>query len=285
MSILSRYSANLFVHLLPIKNFIKCEKIPLRNQDQRHNSLISCVGFNRRCGWQPIDSGQKEIGIYLRRRGFSKRSSKNEEQKAFSYNTGIKNMFQNLFRNLFGRYLLLTNTIGSGILMVFGDTLAQCVEMYKLRVKMDQLDEDRKSKEYQNSKIMDYDILRVCRMFVVGAIQGPLHHVIYVWMERIMPVANLRNTLCKILIDQTVLSPLCIILFFSSACALENKNFTEAYAELKQKFLYIYSVDWCVWPIVQYMNFRYLDPKYRVTYVNICTAFYNIFMSYMKHNE
>jgi len=34
----------------------------------------------------------------------------------------------------------------------------------------------------------------------------------------------------------------------------------------------------------QYLNFRYLDTKYRVTFVNVCTAVYNVLMSYMKHD-
>jgi len=43
-------------------------------------------------------------------------------------------------------------------------------------------------------------------------------------------------------------------------------------------------MDWMTWPAAQYLNFRYLDTKYRVTFVNVCTAVYNVLMSYMKHD-
>lgn len=214
----------------------------------------------------------------INHRGYRAASSSSSSSSSSSTTTASKeNLLQMIFRNLFGKYLILTNTIGSGILMVFGDTIAQTIEMYELRTKTET---DSGIKDS-----MEYDRLRICRMFLVGAVQGPLHHFIYTWMEKLMPVANVRNTFYKILIDQIVLSPLCIIIFFFSACALENKNYDETYDELKGKFLYIYCVDWCVWPIIQYVNFRYLDLKYRVTYVNLCTAIYNIFMSYMKHND
>lgn len=129
-----------------------------------------------------------------------------------------------------------------------------------------------------------YDLERIGRMFVVGALQGPLHHYVYNWMDKVMPVANLRNTVKKILIDQLFMSPACIFIFFYSACYLERKTLKETSDEIREKFLFIYVMDWMLWPGAQYVNFRYLDTKYRVTFVNICTALYNIFMSYVKHD-
>uniref|UniRef100_A0A1B0GG97 Mpv17-like protein 2 n=1 Tax=Glossina morsitans morsitans TaxID=37546 RepID=A0A1B0GG97_GLOMM len=170
------------------------------------------------------------------------------------------------WNNVFGKYLLFTNIAGSGILMVVGDVMAQEIEVRK---------------GAPNSK--RYDLERMGRMFVAGALMGPLHHYVYNWMEKVMPVPNLRNTIRKILIDQIFMSPACLLIFFYSACFLERKTIAETNAELKEKFLYIYLIDWLFWPGAQYVNFRYLDIKYRVTYVNVCTALYDVFISYVKH--
>ncbi|XP_061399485.1 mpv17-like protein 2 [Musca vetustissima] len=172
-----------------------------------------------------------------------------------------------VWNTIFGKYLLLTNVVGSGILMVIGDVAAQAIEQRR-----------------EHSTVQGYDFERIGRMFVVGALQGPLHHYVYNWMDKVMPVANLGNVVKKILIDQLFMSPMCIFIFFYSACYLEKKTLKETNDELREKFLFIYCMDWLLWPGAQYINFRYLDTKYRVTFVNVCTALYNIFMSYVKHD-
>lgn len=172
-----------------------------------------------------------------------------------------------VWKSVFGKYLLVTNIVGSGVLMVFGDVMAQEIEFRR---------------EIPNSKRYDWE--RVGRMFIVGALQGPLHHYVYNWMDKVMPVANFKNIVKKILIDELVMSPACIFIFFYSACFLERKTLKETNDELKEKFLFIYFIDWLLWPGAQYINFRYLETKYRVTFVNVCTALYNIFMSYVKHD-
>ncbi|XP_017127901.1 mpv17-like protein 2 [Drosophila elegans] len=169
--------------------------------------------------------------------------------------------------NMFGKYLLVTNVVGSGLLMVVGDVIAQEYEYRRGLRHQDRFDTDR-----------------MYRMFVAGALQGPLHHFVYNWMDRIMPARTTKNILKKILIDQLFMSPACIFIFFYSICYLERQTLEATNKELISKFPYVYLLDWMTWPAAQYLNFRYLDTKYRVTFVNVCTAVYNVLMSYMKHD-
>ncbi|KAH8380343.1 hypothetical protein KR009_010123 [Drosophila setifemur] len=174
---------------------------------------------------------------------------------------------KNVWSNMFGKYLLITNVLGSGILMVVGDVIAQEYEYRRGLRKQDRFDTDR-----------------MYRMFVAGALQGPLHHYVYNWMDRIMPARTFQNIIKKIMIDQLFMSPACILIFFYSVCLLERQTLEATNKELISKFPYVYMLDWMTWPAAQYVNFRYLDTKYRVTFVNICTAVYNVLMSYMKHD-
>ncbi|XP_016993408.2 mpv17-like protein 2 [Drosophila takahashii] len=169
--------------------------------------------------------------------------------------------------NMFGKYLLITNVVGSGLLMVVGDVIAQEYEYRRGLRHQDRFDTDR-----------------MYRMFVAGALQGPLHHYVYNWMDKVMPARTFQNILKKILIDQLVMSPACILIFFYSICYLERQTLEATNQELISKFPYVYLLDWMTWPAAQYLNFRYLDTKYRVTFVNVCTAVYNVLMSYMKHD-
>ncbi|KAM8709268.1 hypothetical protein ACLKA7_016126 [Drosophila subpalustris] len=168
---------------------------------------------------------------------------------------------------MFGKYLLLTNVLGSGVLMVVGDII---VQEYEYRHGLRQQDR--------------FDGARMYRMFVAGALQGPLQHYVYKWMDRAMPHPTFINIMKKILIDQLFMSPACIVIFFYSICYLERQTLQETNDELISKFPYIYLLDWLTWPAAQYINFRYLDTKYRVAFVNVCMAVYNVLMSYIKHD-
>jgi len=87
---------------------------------------------------------------------------------------------------LFGKYLLLTNTVSSGCLMYVGEYFAQRIEKSK-------------SKNINES---GYDKEKMKQLAVVGLSQGPLHHYTYLWMERLLP-GNAKSTIVKkIMSDQ-----------------------------------------------------------------------------------
>ncbi|KAL5284625.1 MPV17L2 family protein [Megaselia abdita] len=172
-----------------------------------------------------------------------------------------------LVSKFFGKYLLLTNTVSSGLLMIAGDVICQEIEFRRGELK------ER------------YDVKRIWQMFLVGSLQGPMHHYFYGWLARMMPQATVKNAMKKILWDQFIMSPACILMFFYPACLLEKKPFSEATQEIKDKFLTVYVTDWCVWPAAQFINFYYLPAKYNVIFVNFCTMLYNVFLSHIKHKD
>lgn len=178
----------------------------------------------------------------------------------------MKFIINSIKNNLFNKYLLTTNIVSSGILMSIGDLLSQKVE--------------QKTKETSETR---YDLVRNAKMFVVGAIQGPLHHYFYRWLDNKYVETTLRTTSIKILYDQLVMSPVCIVGFFYPAGWLFNQSTEECTKELKSKFLKVYVTDWMVWPATQFINFYYLPPQYRVIYVNLITMLYNVFLSHVKH--
>lgn len=159
--------------------------------------------------------------------------------------------------------------MSSGILMSMGDGLSQYVE------------HEYFPKEIETQ--LQFDWTRNAKMFVVGAAQGPLHHYFYGWLDAKYAGATMKTTTIKILYDQVVMSPMCIVLFFYSAGWMYGQGNAECTRELKSKFMTVYVTDWLVWPFAQFINFYYLHPRYRVIYVNGVTMLYNVFLSYVKH--
>ncbi|XP_035790318.1 mpv17-like protein 2 [Anopheles albimanus] len=174
-----------------------------------------------------------------------------------------------IWNQLFGRYLLVTNTVSSGVLMLIGDVAAQEIER-----RRDHL-----------PSTAGYDQRRLFNMTLVGLSQGPLHHYLYKWVDAFLPGASVRTVFKKIGIDQFLISPIFIITYMYSAGLLEGASFESCTTELRQKYWTIYAADWLVWPPTQFINFYLLSPKYRVLYINAITMLYNVFLCYIKHND
>lgn len=122
-------------------------------------------------------------------------------------------------------------------------------------------------------------------MTLVGLSQGPLHHYLYLWMDRALPGAAIKTVFAKIGLDQVIMSPIFIISYLYSAGLLEGSSVQKCTDEITDKFATIYVADWVVWPPTQFINFYWLGPKYRVLYINGITMVYNIFLCYIKHND
>lgn len=136
----------------------------------------------------------------------------------------MKYFIRNLTNSLFKKYLLTTNIVSSGILMSMGDALSQYVEHRYF------------TKENETHQLQ-FDWSRNVKMFVVGAAQGPLHHYFYGWLDAKYAGATMKTTTIKILYDQFVMSPMCIVLFFYSAGWMYHQSTAECTTELKSKLL------------------------------------------------
>lgn len=151
--------------------------------------------------------------------------------------------------------------------MCVGDTIQQSVELHT-----------RPGKK-------GYDLQRICHMGTIGLFMGPPQHFFYKYLDKYLPLKSMKSIAYKICLDQAVISPTCIIIFLGGIGYLERKPRDDIIAEIREKFLIIYSTDWMLWPPCQYVNFTYVKPKYRVMYVNVITVIYDIILSYIKYTD
>ncbi|XP_075218364.1 mpv17-like protein 2 isoform X2 [Lycorma delicatula] len=152
---------------------------------------------------------------------------------------------------IFGKYLFTTNVITSGILMGAGDAVEQIIEL--------------KTKKHPTGQ---FDFRRIMNMTLVGFAIGVPQHYFYSNLDLRLPGNSKATVFKKIIMDQLVASPCGIFIFFFGLGLLEHRNLSSGYKEIRNKFTTVYMTDWMFWPPVQFINFFYLPPKYRVIYVN-----------------
>lgn len=85
---------------------------------------------------------------------------------------------------------------------------------------------------------------------MVGAIQGPIQHYFYGWIDRAIQTVTMANVGKKILLDQLIMSPVCIVAFFYPAGLLQGQDMSSCNAEIKAKFLEVYMVGLTCYSIV-----------------------------------
>ncbi|XP_065579353.1 mpv17-like protein 2 [Artemia franciscana] len=168
-------------------------------------------------------------------------------------------------RLMFGKYLLITNTVSAGGLLGLGDAIEQGIE----RVQ-------------GLHKGVPFDWERVSKMTTVGLACGIPNHYWYVWLDAFIPGRTFYCVSKKIFLDQLLYSPFCSSTFYFGIGYLEGQSMKEAWEEYKRKFIFLYVSDWVFWPPIQLLNFLYVSPKYRVLFVNVTTALWNVFVSYAK---
>ncbi|KAF2880301.1 hypothetical protein ILUMI_25878 [Ignelater luminosus] len=172
-----------------------------------------------------------------------------------------------VWHHAFGKYLLFTNTWTSGSLMGIGDLIEQEIE-------------------YQRKVIPKrYDWARSGRMSFIGTCLGPLNHFFYAWLDKILPHKSANTAGQKIFLDQFIMSPICISFLLFTLSILEGKSPAQGIQNIRDKFIEVYTVDWCVWPPTQFINFYFLPVKYQVIYVNSVAACYSVFLSFAMHRD
>ncbi|XP_064625140.1 mpv17-like protein 2 [Lineus longissimus] len=172
---------------------------------------------------------------------------------------------------LFTKYLLVTNVAFSCGFSNAGDLIVQGMQIH----------EDKKSqKKLHSNKWVDWE--RTGNVFKVGALLGVFQHYWYVLLDTKLPGTAGKTMLKKIIADQLVASPVSSAIFVIGISLMEHETCQEAMKGFKEKFPVIYLTDWSFWPVVQGINFRYVQDRYRVMYVNAATLVWTVFLSYVQ---
>ncbi|KAH0954160.1 hypothetical protein HN011_012366 [Eciton burchellii] len=126
-----------------------------------------------------------------------------------------------------------------------------------------------------------YNQSQLKRYAIYGCfLAGPILYGWYKWLDMFYSGTSTKTVLTKLFMDQFILTPPLLILFFVSMSLMEAKS--DVLKECKMKFLYTFQTSCGYWLPVQLVNFMLIPPSLRVIYVSIAAFCWVNIMCYLK---
>lgn len=121
----------------------------------------------------------------------------------------------------------------------------------------------------KTAKILDaYDTDALKRYAVIGFGVFPhIFHLWYTWLDKRYPGRSVRTIATKLFLDQAVLGPVDIGLFYGSLGLLEGHDLDSISAEMREKFVPTFLTEISFWVPVQIVNFYFVSDRYRVMFI------------------
>ncbi|KAJ8722709.1 hypothetical protein PYW07_003889 [Mythimna separata] len=139
---------------------------------------------------------------------------------------------------------------------------------------------------FEGKTVGNYDLWRCARYGVYGSCY--VAPTLYSWLTiaNIMwPGNSIKAGIIKTCVETVTYTPFAMCSFYFIMSLLEAKQFHEALAEVKSKFLPTYKVGASVWPAIAMINFCLIPPRNRVVFISLCSLVWTCFLAYMKHLE
>lgn len=165
----------------------------------------------------------------------------------------------------FNKHLFITNVVISLTLSGTGDVLQQ---RYNISA----------------GKQTSWDAARTRHITCSGMTVGALCHHWYKLLDKKLPGRTMKVVAKKLLVDQLLFSPVCLVFFLVSLGFFKGGDFEELISDLQDKSWRLYAAEWVIWPPAQVINFYWLPTKYRVLYDNSISLMYDVYTSHVCYD-
>ncbi|KAL6256317.1 hypothetical protein P5V15_012434 [Pogonomyrmex californicus] len=148
------------------------------------------------------------------------------------------------------------------------------IQIQRLCEMLDLIDKEDNSVAYNWPQLKRYAIYGCF-------LAGPILHGWYKWLDSFYSGKSTGIVLKKLFMDQFILTPPLLVLFFISMNLMEAKS--DVLRECKMKFVHTFQTSCGYWLPVQFVNFILIPPSFRVTYVSIAAFCWANILCYLKN--
>lgn len=157
-----------------------------------------------------------------------------------------------MLRAAFNKYPIVMNSIFYGTLYVGAEFSQQTVQRKLL-----------------TDKPKEYDWPQLRRYFMVGSCAlSPTMTLWYKWLDKKFVEKSLKVISKKLLLDQFILTPPLLVMFFVGMSLMEGKK--DIFEDCKRKFVSTFEKSCMFWLPAQSINFMFVPPTFRVVYIGSC---------------
>lgn len=127
----------------------------------------------------------------------------------------------------------------------------------------------------------DIDVPRAARFFVMGVgFVGPVVRGWYLILERVVGSGSSGAVVFKkVLLDQTLFGPLFVPSFMVVLGTLQRRSWDEIEQSLRANYLQILQTMYMIWPVAQFVNFRYVPFNYRQVFGSCVAIVWNTYLA------
>jgi len=173
--------------------------------------------------------------------------------------------------NILRKHPVKLATISCGVFGVGGDLLCQRLEWNWFK---------------NNDTLGSYDLTRTAQFALNASLYGPFNYYWYRFLDRRYPTRNPRDMAKKIFIDlgfALVYYPI----WFTTYSIIKTGHFepVKLKKDMYEKIPVLLSFDIVLWPVLQWVNFKYLGPEYRVIGTKCSELVFDVIMSYVGNND
>ncbi|XP_077980217.1 mpv17-like protein [Glandiceps talaboti] len=129
-----------------------------------------------------------------------------------------------------------------------------------------------------------YDFGKVQRFGIWGlCFNGPFLFGWYKLLDGYLHGSTLRIVGTKMCLDQFLITPICIVGFYTAMSAMEGKS--DIFAEAKQKSFPTFLASLAFWVPAQAINFKLVPPTFRVVYIGTVSFMWANILCYLKRQD
>jgi hypothetical protein len=129
-----------------------------------------------------------------------------------------------------------------------------------------------------------WDINRSVQMGLIRAlVVTPFVMFWYPFLFVLSPGTSFLRTVARVVIDQSISSPIVISLVFTSKAVLSRQSVGHWLTQLKEQFFTTWTTGLRYWPIVHMLTFSIVPSLYRPVWSHFASVYWNAILSYYSN--